>query len=95
MGVLPLQLDEGTTFGQLGIDGTEVFGVGGLAGADPRSLIGAALTLTVGDAEVPVTVRIDTPTEAAYYEHGGILQYVLRQHLAPAPTSDPWLTGGG
>jgi aconitase A len=33
---------------------------------------------------IPVTVRIDTPTEAAYYEHGGILQYVLRQHLASA-----------
>jgi aconitate hydratase len=33
---------------------------------------------------IPVTVRIDTPTEAAYYEHGGILPYVLRQHLAAA-----------
>jgi aconitate hydratase len=31
---------------------------------------------------VPVVARIDTPTEAAYYEHGGILQYVLRNHLA-------------
>jgi aconitate hydratase len=83
MGVLPLQLDEGTTFADLGIDGTEVFGVAGLAGAEPRSLIGGRLTLTAGSSEVPVTVRIDTPTEAAYYEHGGILQYVLRSHLAP------------
>jgi aconitate hydratase len=96
MGVLPLQLDEGATFEQLGIDGSEVFGVAGLAGVEPRSLLGARLMLTAGDAEVPVTVRIDTPTEAAYYEHGGILQYVLRQHLAPVrPESDPWLTGGG
>jgi aconitate hydratase len=31
---------------------------------------------------LPVVARIDTPTEAAYYEHGGILHYVLRQHLA-------------
>jgi aconitate hydratase len=83
MGVLPLQLADGTTFEQLGIDGTEVFGVAGLAGVEARSLIGAELTLTADDHTVPVTVRIDTPTEAAYYQHGGILQYVLRQHLAP------------
>jgi aconitate hydratase len=82
MGVLPLQLDEGATFADLGIDGTEEFGVADLAGAEPRSLIGARRTLTAGGVEVPLTVRIDTPTEAAYYEHGGILQYVLRNHLA-------------
>ena len=42
--------------------------------------------VTVGDevTAVPVVARIDTPTEAAYYEHGGILHYVLRQHLANA-----------
>jgi aconitate hydratase len=96
MGVLPLQLDEGATFADLGIDGTEQFGVAGLAGVEARSLIGAPLTLTADGAEIPVTVRIDTPTEAAYYEHGGILQYVLRNHLAPRrPDSDPWLRRGG
>jgi aconitate hydratase len=82
MGVLPLQVSGGATFADLGVDGTEVFGVAGLAGADPRTLIGAVLQVTAGSVEVPVVARIDTPTEAAYYQHGGILQYVLRQHLA-------------
>jgi aconitate hydratase len=35
-----------------------------------------------GAREIPATVRIDTPAEATYYRHGGILQYVLRQLLA-------------
>jgi len=82
MGVLPLQLMPGTTLADLGVDGSEVVSVGGLAGTDPVTLIGAARSIRIGDADVAVTVRIDTPTEAAYYEHGGILQYVLRQHLA-------------
>jgi aconitate hydratase len=82
MGVLPLQLADGATFGSLGIDGTEVFTVRGLAGADPRRLIGARLTLDANGTDVPVIARLDTPMETAYYHHGGILQYVLRQHLA-------------
>ena len=58
-----------------------------IAEVDPASLLGAQLEVEItGDdgstTRVPVLARIDTPTEAAYYEHGGILQYVLRQHLA-------------
>jgi aconitate hydratase A / 2-methylisocitrate dehydratase len=83
MGVLPLQLPEGTTCESLGVTGTEPVTVRGLAGTDPRSLLGATLTAHVGTIEVPVTVRLDTPMEAAYYHHGGILPYVLRQHLSP------------
>ena len=65
------------------------FAVRGLAGADPASLIGARLEVEVTTEDgrtiaVPVVARIDTPTEAAYYQHGGILHYVLRQHLAGA-----------
>ena len=65
----------------------------GLDGADPASLLGASLEVEVAPADgsgsrgtmtIPVTIRIDTPTEAAYYEHGGILPYVLRQHMASA-----------
>jgi aconitate hydratase len=93
MGVLPLQLREGATLEDLGIDGeragASTFTIRGIAGADPGSLLGATLDVEVAPADgsdppimVPVTVRIDTPTEAAYYEHGGILPYVLRQHLA-------------
>jgi len=83
MGVLPLQLAEGVTLDDpaLGLDGTELVSVSGLAGADPLSLLGATLQVRIGSATVDATVRIDTPTEAAYYHHGGILQYVLRQHL--------------
>ncbi|HMG40017.1 MAG TPA: aconitate hydratase [Acidimicrobiales bacterium] len=82
MGVLPLQVAAGQTLADLGVVPTDSVTITGLAGVDPASLLGAALTVRIGAVEVPVTVRIDTPTEAAYYEHGGILQYVLRQHLA-------------
>ncbi|MFP3902155.1 MAG: aconitate hydratase AcnA, partial [Acidimicrobiia bacterium] len=82
MGVLPLQLADGATFEPLGVDGTEVFTVRGLAGTDPSDLLGARLSVDAGGTEVPVVARLDTPMETAYYHHGGILQYVLRQHLA-------------
>ncbi len=93
MGVLPLQIRDGATLDELGIDGesagSATFTIRGVADVDPASLLGASLeveaALGSGDAvTIPVTVRIDTPTEAAYYEHGGILPYVLRQHLAAA-----------
>ena len=82
MGVLPLQLAEGETLAALGVTGTETVSIAGLADTPPEALLGAARVVRIGDIDVPVTVRIDTPTEAAYYEHGGILQYVLRNHLA-------------
>ena len=86
MGVLPLQLAEGTTLEQLGLDPGTVaaatFTIEGLAGAEPASLLGARLSVDAGGVAVPVVARLDTPMEAAYYHHGGILQYVLRQHLA-------------
>ena len=81
MGVLPLQLVAGATWDSLGISGTEQFTIRGLAGVDPAELIGAALTVTADGRDIPATVRIDTVVEAAYYQHGGILPYVLRQHL--------------
>jgi len=95
MGVLPLQIRDGATLEDLGIGGeragSATFTIRGIAGADPASLLGASLDVEVAAADgggssttIPVTVRIDTPTEAAYYEHGGILPFVLRQHLASA-----------
>jgi aconitate hydratase len=93
MGVLPLQLRDGSTLEGLGIDGERAaaatFTIRGIAGVDPASLLGASLEVEAAPGSgdpiaIPVTVRIDTPTEAAYYEHGGILQYVLRQHMASA-----------
>jgi aconitate hydratase len=82
MGVLPLQLADGATWDSLDVDGTETFSVRGLAGADPGSLIGARVAVEADGTTIPVVARLDTPMETAYYHHGGILQYVLRQHLA-------------
>jgi aconitate hydratase len=76
MGVLPLQFQDGQSVSSLGLTGREKFTITGLAGADsvPREL-----TVRADDAELPVTVRIDTPKEQRYFRHGGILQFVLRQ----------------
>jgi aconitate hydratase len=82
MGVLPLQLADGATWEGLGVDGTETFSVRGLAGTDPATLIGARVEVEADGTAIPVVARLDTPMETAYYQHGGILQYVLRQHLA-------------
>src|SRR5438045_2658510 len=83
MGVLPLQFSPGQDAGSLGLTGEEVYSVRGLAGAGevPRTVT-IGLAYPGGTREVTATVRIDTPAEAAYYRHGGILPYVLRQLVA-------------
>ncbi len=84
MGVLPCQLEEGVSAQSLGLDGTELFDLVGVAGGvRPRQ--GATLVVhrSHGDElRVPVTVRVDTPTEAEYHRHGGIMPYVLRRILS-------------
>ncbi|MFZ2493310.1 MAG: aconitate hydratase [Thermoanaerobaculia bacterium] len=84
MGVLPLQFLDGVNAQTLGLDGSETFDVTGVAGnLRPRQQ--ATLVITRKDGakqQVPVTVRIDTPIEVDYYEHGGILPFVLRQLMA-------------
>ena len=84
MGVLPLQFAEGTSVESLGLTGEETITIAGLAGVDPKSLIGRRLTAEADEKPVEVVLRIDTPMEAEYLRHGGILPYVLRQHLASA-----------
>ncbi|HZS48239.1 MAG TPA: aconitate hydratase [Blastocatellia bacterium] len=84
MGVLPCQFKEGTTAQSLGLDGTETFD---LVGLEPTIKPRQDVTLIIHRAngkteEVPVIARIDTPIEVEYYQHGGILQYVLRQLIA-------------
>ncbi len=80
MGVLPLQFEEGTSAQTLGLTGTETFDITGIeAGLKPRM---TATLVIDGKTEVPVRVRIDTPIEVDYYEHGGILPFVLRQLIA-------------
>jgi aconitate hydratase len=82
MGVLPCQFKEGTNAATLKLDGTEVFDITGLeSGAvKPRQAVTLVIHRANGETEeVPVTLRIDTPIEIDYYQHGGILPYVLRQ----------------
>jgi aconitate hydratase len=82
MGVLPLQFRAGDSAESLGLTGAETYSVTGLADRDE---VPGQVTVRVEDGgegrEFTVDVRIDTPAEAAYYRHGGILQYVLRQML--------------
>ena len=89
MGVLPLQLPDGQSAASLGLTGQESFSITGLAaamaggGAPPRQVRVVAAPPGGGAAiEFDARVRIDTPREAEYFRHGGILQYVLRRLLA-------------
>ncbi|MEI6464854.1 MAG: aconitate hydratase AcnA [Verrucomicrobiota bacterium] len=84
MGVLPLQFKEGTTAQTLKLDGSETYDVVGLSPAlKPQQDISLRITRKDGAVEtVPVRCRIDTPIEIEYYQHGGILPYVLRQIVA-------------
>ena len=83
MGVLPCQFKEGTSAATLKLDGSETFDLIGV-GDDLKPRQEVSLVIYRGDGKsktVPLTLRIDTPIEAEYYKHGGILQYVLRQLL--------------
>jgi aconitate hydratase A / 2-methylisocitrate dehydratase len=84
MGVLPCQFKDGTNAASLGLNGTETFDVIGLEGeVKPLQDLKLVIHRASGKTdEVPVTLRIDTPIEVDYYQHGGILPYVLRQLLA-------------
>ncbi|MGA2241925.1 MAG: aconitate hydratase [Verrucomicrobiota bacterium] len=86
MGVLPLQFKEGTTAQSLNLDGTEIYDIVGLgANLKPQQDLVLHITRQDGGVEdVPVRCRIDTPIEIDYYQHGGILPYVLRQLVAKA-----------
>lgn len=81
MGVLPLQFMDGETAASLGLDGTESFTITGITALNDGG-IPKELTVIAGDNKFTAKVRIDTPGEADYYRHGGIMQYVLRSLLA-------------
>ena len=86
MGVLPLQFAEGTNAQTLKLDGTETYDIVGLdASLRPQQDLTLRATRKDGSVEnIPVRCRIDTPIEIEYYQHGGILPYVLRQLVAKA-----------
>src|SRR5205814_1078649 len=81
MGVLPLQFPPGESAASLGLTGTETYTITGITelndGGTPRTV----RVTTDGGVTFDAVVRIDTPGEADYYRHGGILQYVLRRML--------------
>jgi aconitate hydratase len=85
MGVLPLQFEAGQDAQSLGLTGTEVLEIGGIAeGLAPGKKLTVKATGQGGEKTFTAVCRIDTPNELEYYTHGGILHYVLRQLAAKA-----------
>ncbi|MFB6396684.1 aconitate hydratase [Polymorphospora lycopeni] len=82
MGVLPLQFPQGETAESLGLTGTETFSISGVTALNEGSTPRTVKVTTDSGVEFDAVVRIDTPGEADYYRHGGILQYVLRRMIA-------------
>src|SRR5262249_3682163 len=83
MGVLPLQFLPGDSAAALGLTGEEEYDVEGLlSGFSGPKRVTVRARHPGGERTFPALVRIDTPQEVLYYQHGGILQYVLRQLVA-------------
>jgi len=78
MGVLPLQFLPGENAESLGLTGRESIDLKGLSGALTGELVGRALTVRADDRVFKVMLRVDTPGEAEYLWHGGILPFVVR-----------------
>ena len=85
MGVLPLQFSDGDSAESLGLTGEEEFSIAGVAEPiNAGERLPREVTVKAGDKEFTARVRIDTPKEAEYFRHGGILHYVLRQLVQTA-----------
>jgi aconitate hydratase len=83
MGVLPLQFLDGENPKTLGLTGEEEFAITGIVELNSGK-IPTTVAVTAGKVEFTAKVRIDTPGEADYYRHGGIMQYVLRSLISSA-----------
>jgi aconitate hydratase len=82
MGVLPLEFKPGENRESLGLTGNEIFDVEGVSSLTPRKQVTVKAKASDGTVKsITAMVRVDTPEEVSYYQHGGILQYVLRQML--------------
>jgi len=79
MGVLPLQFKDGQNAQSLGLTGKESFEIIGLNGGAAKAVTVIATPASGAPIRFEARVRIDTPKERDYFQHGGILQYVLRQ----------------
>ena len=82
MGVLPLQFPDGATADSLGLTGEETFSFTGVTGLNDGGIPETIKVTTDTGVEFDAALRIDTPGEADYYRHGGILQYVLRNLIS-------------
>ena len=84
LGVLPLEFPAGVTRKTLGLDGSETFDFLGVAtGLTPRGQVRCRIRRADGTVtELDLLCRIDTETELGYFQHGGILPYVLRSLMA-------------
>jgi len=83
MGVLPLVFEEGMSWQELGLKGSETVTIKGIGNLSPRAKIAARIAFTDGAVkEVPLVCRIDTLDELNYYQSGGILPHVLRKLAA-------------
>jgi aconitate hydratase len=82
MGVLPLNFMPGENAGSLGLTGKETYTIEGLGDGSSEFVSVRAETTDGGTITFKAEVRIDTPKEAEYFRHGGILHYVLRQLAA-------------
>ena len=86
MGVLPLEFTDGQSWQSLGLKGDELISIGGLEGLRPKARLPVTVAFADGSTrEIETLCRIDTEDEHAYFRHGGILAYVLRE-LAGAPS---------
>jgi aconitate hydratase len=82
MGVLPCQFTDGANAKSLGLDGSESFALPGAEGPiAPRRTLELVIRKGGEERRVPVILRVDTPIEVEYLQHGGILPFVLRQIL--------------
>ena len=89
LGILPLQFEEGQGWRKLGLNGRELYYIEGISkGLSPRKKLKVRAVRDDGsEITFNVIARLDTPIEVEYYEHGGILQYVLRKMYKESQTS--------
>ena len=82
MGILPLEFQAGETAAALGLNGHETFEITGVTSLSPRTTIHVTAKSADGsEKKFTAIARVDTPEEVSYYQHGGILTYVLRQMI--------------
>jgi aconitate hydratase len=82
MGVMPLEFKAGENRESLGLTGHEIFDIEGIASLAPGKTVAVRAKSEDGKTKTfSAIARVDTPEEVSYYQHGGILQYVLRQML--------------